>query len=325
MNETLRFPSIPLRDWISIARPHILGIVFASTLVYGWIFTEHFAIDVALLAVWDWFIVNFMNKATDLDEDAANAIPGATLARENAGAIQAFGFAMIAAGLWAGQALNPALLPWRLVFTAIGLAYNYKVLPVPFGPSSPLARFVRPYPGVLGSFFTRLFFTRLKETYFFKNFGSSMLFTLSVFLYPRYGITGGDAYPWDKLLLCIGFFIPLELTYEIFYDLRDIDGDRALQVPTYPVIHGAEGGKKILLGLLALSALPILAGAASGVLRLRETCVIAGVIQQAWIYRSIASGPKLPTSRQCIAITWLGAAQLMSYVLWVKLGLPLGE
>ena len=47
-------------------------------------------------------------------------------------------------------------MPWRAAVQLIGLAYNYRIVPTPAGLS------------------------RLKELYFFKNFGSSVLFVLTV-------------------------------------------------------------------------------------------------------------------------------------------------
>ena len=210
--------------WVSVARPPILTIVFFATLTYGWIFTGRFDLLIPLVAVWDWFIVNFTNKATDVEEDLANGIPGAEAVAAHARAVERLCWFMIAAGLGAGLWLTPSIMGYRVAFTLIGLAYNYDLVPVWRG---------------------KLAFTRFKELYFFKNFGSSVLFTLSVFLYPYVGL--GATYPVVKLLLAIAFFIPLELTYEIFYDLRDVEGDRVVGVPTYPVVHGVETSRKIIV------------------------------------------------------------------------------
>ncbi len=298
--------------WLSVARPHILAIVFVSTVTYGWIFTERHSgalLLVALLAVWDWFIVNFMNKATDVEEDLANGIAGAAFIGAHKGLVERIGLGMMAAGLIAGLWLAPAILPFRVAFTVVGLGYNYRFVPAPV--RGPDGRW-------------RLGLSRFKELYFFKNFGSSMLFTLSVFLYPLFGLGADQTYPLTKLLLAILFFIPLELTYEIIYDLRDLDGDRALGVPTYPVVHGPRVAKQIILGLLAFSAIFPIAGALLGVLRLREWVVVAGVLQQLLLVRHFAGGDRLPTARDAILVTWIGAAQLASYNLWVVVGLPLG-
>jgi 4-hydroxybenzoate polyprenyltransferase len=314
-----------LRGWIGVGRPHILGIVFASTLVYGWVFSGRFDGVVPVLAVWDWFIVNFLNKATDTEEDAANQITGAAAVEVYAWRMHLAGALMVVLGLLAGVWVRPELLPWRVLFTLIGIAYNYRILPVSASVAPAISRFIRTQDTtVFGLQFRSLRFTRLKETYFFKNFGSSLLFSLSVFIYPFLGVEGATGYPLRSLFLGLLFFIPLELTYEIFYDLRDIEGDRRFSIPTYPVVHGPAIAKRILLGLLVLSALPLLAGLAFGWLRLREWCMVAAVFQQGLVYLRIAARDRLPTSRECISITWLGCAQLLSYALWVALGLPLG-
>jgi 4-hydroxybenzoate polyprenyltransferase len=286
--------------WISVARPHILSIVFFATLTYGWIFTGRFYVLIPLVAVWDWFIVNLTNKATDVAEDLANGIPGAAAVAAHAKAVERLCWAMIAVGLLVGVWLVPSILPYRVAFTLIGLAYNYALIPVWRG---------------------KLAFTRFKELYFFKNFGSSVLFTLSVFLYPYVGLEA--AYPGVKLLLAILFFIPLELTYEIFYDLRDVAGDRAVGVPTYPVVHGVPRAKQIIYGLIGLSALAPLVGAAAGLLAFREWCVVAACLQQALLMRVYAPGERLPTHRDAVRVTYIGAAQLASYCAWVGAGLPL--
>jgi len=290
----------PLRLWASVARPHILAIIFASTITYGWIFQgAHTAalLFIGVVAVWDWFIVNWMNKATDLEEDLANGIAGAEAVAAHKRAVEGLGWGMMFAGLAAGPWLHPELLPLRLSFTAVGIVYNYNVLG----------------------------FRRLKERYFFKNFGSSILFTHSVFLYPLFGLGLAEAYPVLPLLLSILFFIPLELTYEVMYDLRDIDGDRRFNVPTFPVVHGADGAKRIITGLLVFSGVFPVLGALTGLLVLREWIVFAGVLQQALLVRHFAGGGRLPDARQCIALTWWGAAQLASYHVWILIGLPLGE
>lgn len=286
-----------LATWGSIARPHILAIVFASTLTYGFIFTGEHSLLIPALAVWDWFIVNFANKAVDVQEDLGNGIPGAELVGRNKRTVELVAFAMILFGLGAGVFLAPRLTPFRVLFTLIGLAYNYRLIPWPGGR------------------------TRLKEMYFFKNFGSSMLFTLSVFIYPLVGL--GADYPLDKLLVAILFFIPLELTYEIFYDLRDVQGDRAEGVPTYPVVHGERTARRIAYALIGFSAIFPIAGALWFDLLFREWCVVAACVQQALLFFWFTRRNRRPSHGDAVAITLIGAAQLASYNLWVLAGLPL--
>ncbi len=284
------------RTWVSVARPHILSIIFASTLTYGWIIGGRHDFLIPLIAVWDWFIVNWMNKATDVEEDLANGIEGAELVAGRKRLVLGIGWGMIAAGLGASAFMHPELLPLRVSFTLVGLLYNFNVLG----------------------------FKRLKERYFFKNFGSSILFTHSVFLYPWVGMGATASYPVTSLLLAIGFFIPLELTYEIMYDLRDMEGDTREGVPTFPVVHGPARAKQIIYGLMVLSAIWPILGAATGLLRLREWVVVAGVLQQLILVRYYAGGERRPSARECIALTLWGTGQLVSYNVWVAAGLPLG-
>lgn len=287
--------------WFAVARPHILTIVYFSTLTYVWIFTGAHDFVLPFVAVWDWFIVNFANKAVDVDEDEKNGIVGASVVREKKRVVEMLCFAMIGVGLLGGTFLYPALLPYRVLFTVIGLAYNYRLIPW----------FVN---GRLGR-------TRFKEMYFFKNFGSSMLFTLSVFVYPRMGLPAAADFPDFNLAVAILFFIPLELTYEIIYDLRDVDGDRAEGVPTYPVVHGVKTAKRIIYGLIAFAAMAPLV--ASTTLPFREWCVVVACVQQLVLMRIYCAGDRRPTQRDSVLITMMGAAQLASYNLWVGLGLPL--
>lgn len=296
--------------WLQLFRPHILSIVYASTLTYGWIFTERLDLLLPLVAVWDWFFVNFTNKATDVAEDLRNRIPGAEAMAAHGRRVEVLNAALIAAGLLAGAFLHPALLPYRLLFTVVGLSYNYRIVPT-------LAR------GADGS--VRLTRTRLKELYFAKNFGSSVLFCLSVFIYPLVGLGAAGHYPVWSLVLAILFFIPLELTYEILYDLRDLEGDRAQGVPTYPVVHGRERSLQIIYALIALSALAPVIGGAAGLLRLREWVVVAGCVQQAIVIHLLTRRGRQPSQRDTELATYLGTAQLGSYCLWVAVGLPLGD
>lgn len=296
--------------WLQLFRPHILSIVYASTLTYGWIFSERWDLLVPLIAVWDWFFVNFTNKATDVAEDLKNRIPGAEAMAMHRRLVEGLNAGLIAAGLVAGLFLHPELLPFRILFTLIGLAYNYRIVAGLGRDAGCRLRLVR---------------TRLKEMYFWKNFGSSMLFTLSVFIYPLYGLGVEGDYPLTRLLFAILFFIPLELTYEILYDLRDEEGDRAEGVPTYPVVHGRARALQITYGLIALSACSPVIGAATGVLRLREWVVVAGCVQQAVVIHLLTRRGRRPSQRDTELATYLGAAQLLSYNLWVAAGLPLGE
>lgn len=278
-----------------LTRFHILAIASLACLTFGWLMTGRHLWLAAVFCVLDWFVVNLMNRVADLAEDRANGIVGTDLIARS-GRLFEVGCALLAvASLVFGHFVAPQLTLARLAFTAIGFAYNYKVVPS--------------FRGL----------TRFKEMYFIKNFSSGLLFILSTILYP---MLFAHAQPTPTYLaVLIAFFLPLEITYEIIYDLRDVEGDAALKVPTFPVVHGIAFSHRLIWLLLALSALPLLLGAALHHIELKEFVLIGGVLQQAWYFKTRLSVD--PTPARCIFVTYLGAAQILSYHVWIFAGLPM--
>jgi 4-hydroxybenzoate polyprenyltransferase len=194
----------------------------------------------------------------------------------------------------------PALTPWRVIVQLIGVAYNFRVLWTPRG------------------------WTRFKETYFLKNVMSAVLFVLTCFAYPlaAAGVCASDKLP--ELVALVLFFVPFELTYEILYDLRDLEGDRAEGISTFPVVHGAIAARRILDTLLACSAAVLAASVALGVLGVRELLMVAApAVQRAFYLPRFDRGL---TTNDCILVTHLGTAQLVLFLvgtaLWERAGLP---
>src|SRR5262249_23029402 len=154
-----------------------------------------------------------------------NRIPGTErVARRRSGVVLIC--LVVAFALIAGTAIAaPALLPWRLAVQGIGLAYSYRLVPTPRGRK------------------------RIKEIYFLKNFGSACIFVLTSFAYPIVS-SGTRLLPWTTLSMLVVFFVTFEMTFEILYDLRDHEGDRLESIPTFPVVHGVAGARRIVDGLL---------------------------------------------------------------------------
>ena len=125
---------------------------------------------------------------------------------------------------------------------------------------------------------------------------------------------------WSRALWLAVFFFPLELTYEVLYDLRDIKGDALEKVPTFPVIHGEAWSYRFCFTAIGISVVTPLLGYAVGPLRIREAVLCAGALQQALVFAYVrrhgATGPRV------VNVTWLGAAQLASYCVWIAVGLP---
>ncbi|MBK9037037.1 MAG: UbiA family prenyltransferase [Myxococcales bacterium] len=216
-------------DAAAITRFHILLIGAVAAVVFGWLMTGRYPWAIGAIAGLDWFLINIMNRVTDLAEDAKNGIRGTARVARHQRLITWGSVALLVGSIGATHLALPALTPWRIAVQVIGLGYNYPIVPSLRG------------------------LTRFKEMYFWKNFGSALLFVLTCFVYPLAAAIH-DGTPLvisdAAIIALVLFFIPFELTYEILYDLRDLEGDRAEGVPTYPVVHGPARARQIIDALL---------------------------------------------------------------------------
>lgn len=289
-----------LRDALAIARYHIVFVAMAAAVVFGWIFTGERPWALALVVGVDWFLVNLMNRITDIDEDLKNGIPGTErVARSKR--LLTWGAAALMVGSFAATHWAwPALTPLRVAVQVIGLAYNYRLVPTPKG------------------------MRRFKEIYFFKNFMSAVLFVLTCFAYPLAAAGWPSGVPFTTVATLVLFFVPFELTYEILYDLRDLEGDRAEGIPTFPVVHGPEVARRIIDGLLVLAAAVLVAGFALRTVGARELLMLFAPLAQVFFYR-----PRLRrglSTHDCVVLTHLGTAMLLLFLagteVWLRAGLP---
>ena len=289
-----------LAEVLAIARYHIMLVAMTATVVFGWIATGSRPWALTLVVTVDWFLINLMNRITDIDEDLRNRIPGTERVARRRRALTAGSIVLMVSSFAVTHAIWPALTPLRLVVQAIGIAYNYRVVPTPKGLS------------------------RFKEMYFFKNFGSSVLFVLTCFVYPVAAAGWALVVPWATLVVLALFFVPFELTYEILYDMRDLEGDRAAGIPTYPVVHGVENSRRIIDGLLIASVAVLVTSFFARLIGVRELLMaVAPVVQ--WVFYRPRYRRGL-TSRDCIVLTHLGSVQLVVFIvgtqLWDRAGLP---
>ena len=272
-----------MRTALELGRFHIVAIAALATVVFGFLFDGHLGVLAGALVGLDWCLLNLWNRIADVPEDRRNGTPGTDFAAAHG---RALSFAALAT-LLVTLPLAPRLLPLRLAFHLGGWAYS-------FGP-------------------------RLKRVFLLKNVFSGLLFIASVIGYP---LALSQARPPVAEVLCLAaFFLPLEITYELIYDLRDVEGDAAEGIVTVPVAWGAGRTRRLLWLLLALSTASLVLGSWSGALRWRELVMIAAPLQQAlvllfWIPREISK----PAA---VRVTYLGAAQLASYLAWIALRLPL--
>lgn len=275
----------------SIARLHIVAIGAMGALTFGFAFTGERPWLVAGLAALDWFVVNLLNRVVDIREDTANGIRGADAVARHRGLVLLVGVAVLIASLVATAALAPLLLVPRVAFHALGFAYNW---PLPGG-------------------------RRIKQRYFWKNTASATGFLLTCFALPLLASPQVSA-STTVIAAAALFFVLFELSYEVLYDLRDVEGDRLAEVNSYPVVHGVEVGWRIAWGLMLCSSVVAFASFALGLLPWSiATMGTAPLIQLAWSIRVRRRGI---TSRDCVAITWIGVALLAGWHLWEALDLP---
>jgi 4-hydroxybenzoate polyprenyltransferase len=292
-------PSSPIADALAIARYHIVLVAMTASVVFGWLMTGRRFWLLAPVVGLDWFLINLLNRVTDIDEDLKNGIQGTGLVARHHRAITWGSFALMIGSIVGLHFVWPALTPYRVAVQLIGLGYNYDLVPTPKG------------------------FSRFKEIYFLKNFGSSVLFVLTCFVYPL-ELGAPRVMSWPAIVTLAVFFVPFELTYEILYDLRDLEGDRAEGIPTYPVVHGPHRARQIIDALLVLASVALVVGIGLRWLGLREALMLAAPASQLAFYR-----PRYRrglTSRDCIWLTHLGTAELALYLvgtaIWSAAGLP---
>lgn len=292
-------PRSVLSDWLWIARYHIVIVAMTAQVVFGFLFSGRYLLGLSLVVGIDWFLINLLNRITDVAEDTHNQVPGTARVAQSKGLLTVLSGLLLVGSFAVTYLLWPQLTPWRVAVQVIGMGYNYKIVPTLHGLS------------------------RLKEMYFFKNFGSSVLFVLTCFAYPI--VTAGHALMgWPQIVTLALFFVLFETTYEILYDFRDLEGDRLLHVPTYPVVHGPKVAEQIMRGLLLASGLTLGIGVLSGVLGVRELLMCVAPLSQFVFYRArLARGL---TSQDCLWLTHLGSAQLALFLvgtaLWKGAGLP---
>ena len=284
----------------SICRLHIVAIAALGTFTFGWVFADRYYFVLSGICALDWFLVNLLNRVVDLEEDKANRIVGTDFVSRHRPAIMWTGFAVLGLSLVAGHLYLAALTPLRIGFHALGLAYNWPLLP--------------------GG-------RRIKQLYFWKNTASAMGFMLTVFGFPLAAMGWTVAEPvsasgvtWSTVLFAAGFFVLFELSYEVIYYLRDEEGDRLADVRSYPVVHGVAGATRIIDGLLLGSVVTIVCGYLAGHVPWRLFIMVVAPLMQWVIYKRVAR--RGLSARDCIRLTWLGAALLATYHLWVLAELP---
>jgi 4-hydroxybenzoate polyprenyltransferase len=289
------------RDALAVIRFPITLIGMMSTVAMGWLLTQRYLIGLAAVVGIDWFLINLMNRVTDIEEDLRNQIPGTERIARRKGLITLGCFVLQIGSIVVTHLIWPHLTPFRIIVQAIGLGYNYNLVPTLRG------------------------LRRFKEIYFFKNFGSSCIFALTSFAYPIFA-TRTFLLDAEALATLVIFFIPFEMTFEILYDLRDYRGDKAEGIPTFPVTHGPDGARRIIDALLLFSSAVLIAGFSLGFVGLREALMLAAPPIQFLAYRALMRRHDPLTPADCILLTHIGSFLLFFFIVgnrvWLWAGLP---
>jgi 4-hydroxybenzoate polyprenyltransferase len=290
-----------MNDVFAAFRIHIVSIAVCATVVFGYLFRDVYPWGLALLCGFDWCIVNLLNRATDVDEDRLNNIAATEIVARHARAIVWGCLVALVGSLAAGFVWLPrALAIDRVVFHALGVGYSFRYVPTLRGAK------------------------RFKDLYVLKNTMSATMFVLSVIAYPLLGRSEPLRMSVAGIAAMSAFFFLFEHTFEIIYDLRDLYGDRAVGVPTYPVVHGIAISARIVYALCALSIAALVIGRAGRAITTREILMALAPAAQ-WIFLR-RRGPEHVTRADCIGITYAGAGLLAFFLvgtaIWTRAGLP---
>ncbi|MEW6670431.1 MAG: UbiA family prenyltransferase [Thermodesulfobacteriota bacterium] len=289
-----------LRIFAGIVRLHITAIAAMGVFTFGWLFTGRYPWFLTAVCALDWFIVNLMNRVVDLQEDRLNNIRHTVSVYRHRKALLILSITLLVASLAAVHLVNPAITPLRIAGHLLGIFYNWPLLP--------------------GK-------RRLKETYFWKNTASGAGFLITVFGYPLASTFWNHEHhlfppgiTWTTVLLTALFFFLFIQSYEILYDLRDIKGDVAGGVRTYPAVHGKQMAVHMIDGLIVASALVLASGYVLKVVPWRIFIMVAAPVLQIAVYKYALHRQELTAG--CIRLTWMGAALFCIYHLWVLADLP---
>lgn len=298
-----------MNEALSALRFHIVAIAAAAALVFGALFREHLFVGVALVCALDWCLVNLLNRATDVEEDRLNGIVATELVARHATFIVRASLVVLVASLVLGFVVTtPALAALRVLFHALGLGYSFRYVPA-FGRMR----------GRVGGRFVRF-----KDLYALKNGVSAFMFVLSVGFYPLLAEGPPRVMSGAAIAVLLVFFFLFEQSFEVLYDLRDVEGDTAVSVPTYPVVHGVDAAGRIVVALCLVPIVILVAGKVTRVITFRELLMVAAPIAMLAFVR--ARGPSKVSRADCIGVTYAGAALLVIYLvgttLWARAGLP---
>ena len=288
------------RAFASVGRLHITFIAALGTFTFGWLFMGKYPWFLTGVCALDWYFVNLFNRIVDLKAYEANKIRETDFVVRHRRLLLGLCFALLLISLVVVHFLNPAITPLRITCHLMGLFYNWRLLP--------------------GR-------RRLKQQYFWKNTTSALGFLFTVLGYPLATLAwekGLHHFPpgitWVTVVFSALFLFLFVLSYEVIYDLRDVQGDTLAGIRTYPVVHGERTAIHMVDGLLFSSIVLLAVGYLSNFVPWRIFIMAAAPVIQYVVYkRALRRGI---SAKDCIVLTWIGAVLFIIYHLWVLADLP---
>jgi len=162
---------------------------------------------------------------------------------------------------------------------------------------------------------------RLKQLYVLKNASAAALFIISVVGYPLTALASQVRVGWPYVLVLSTFFFFFEMSFEVIYDFKDVAGDRAEGVPTYPAVHGERAGRRVFDLFVLLAAGSLLGSYLAGITGFKELIILLAPALQAIAFEPFAR--RGYRAADTVRLTHLGSLQLLIYNLYIWLGLPI--
>jgi len=288
------------RMFADISRIHITALAALSGFTFGWLFVGVYPWLIAAVCGFDWYIVNLINRTADLGEDRVNEITGTVFVHRYRKILLWVIFPSLLASLIAVHFLNPAITGLRIACHLLGIFYNFPLLPEK---------------------------RRLKQIYFWKNSASAVGFLITVFGYPLATACWRNQFQffppgisWATIMFSAVFFLLFEISYEVIYDLRDVNGDALAGIQTFPVVHGISTAIHIVDGLIFAAIAVLSTGYMLAFVPWRIFVMVGAPFLQLVFYKNALR--RGITAKDCIRFTWMGVVLFVIYHLWVVAGLP---
>ncbi len=172
---------------------------------------DYLIITLAVACICQW------NRLSDVEEDALNCPDDLKDAQTKSRAIKVFCYAGGAIAISLALFTEPTLkLAWLVAFgAAVGYFYN-----TPLIPSKP--------------------HLRLKNMFIVKNLSSGAGWSLGLLVFP---MLRAHTQPNGLFFTAFVYMLAMVVTYEIMWDIRDMEGDKRAGIRTLPVVLGINSAR----------------------------------------------------------------------------------